>query len=75
MARNPRVVLPGYAYHLTQRGTNRQPVFRTQFDRKVYLKLVAEHLPDSGVRLISYCLMPNHVHFIAAPEHGDSLSV
>jgi putative transposase len=75
MARNPRVVLPGYAYHLTQRGTNRQPVFRTAGDRKVYLKLLAEQLAESSVRLISFCLMPNHVHFIAVPQYGDSLSV
>jgi REP element-mobilizing transposase RayT len=41
MARNPRVIVPGYAYHLTQRGTNRQEVFRSEADRRVYLTLTA----------------------------------
>jgi len=75
MARNPRVVVPGYAYHLTQRGTNRQDVFHSATDRRVYLALMRENLRECSLRLLAYCLMSNHVHFIAVPERTDSLSV
>ena len=75
MARNPRITLPGYAYHVTQRGSNKQPVFRTTADRHVYLNLMEELIPEAGIRLLSYCLMTNHVHFVVVPDRGDSLSV
>lgn len=75
MARNPRVVVPGYACHLTQRGSNRQPVFLAPEDRSVYLRLMDETMHDAGIRLLCYCLMTNHVHFVAIPHRGDSLSV
>jgi putative transposase len=75
MPRNQRHVLPGYAYHVTQRGTNRQDVFRQAGDREVYLDLMRGQLQDAGVRLLTYSLMTNHVHLIVIPEHGDSLAV
>jgi putative transposase len=75
MARNPRVIVPGYAYHLTQRGTNRQEVFHSAGDRRVYLTLMRENLEEAGIRLLAFCLMTNHVHFMVVPERMDSMSV
>ena len=75
MPRNQRCVMPGQAYHLTQRGTNRQRVFFKDSDRSTYLKLMAHNLEDAGVRVLAWCLMSNHVHFVAVPERDDSLSV
>jgi putative transposase len=75
MPRNPRLVLPGCAYHITQRGTNHQHVFFSQTDRRVYLDHLAANLPDAGVRLLAFCLMTNHIHLIAVPAHEDSLAV
>lgn len=67
--------MPDQAYHLTQRGTNRQRVFFTDTDRSSYLRLMASNLGDAGVRLLGWCLMRNHVHFVAVPAHEDSLAV
>ena len=50
MPRNPRCVLPDLPYHITQRGTNRQPVFHSAADRRTYLNLIRENLADAGVR-------------------------
>ncbi len=75
MPRNARVVAPGLPYHITQRGTNRGRVFFTVADRSLYLRLVREHSADAGVRILAYCLMTNHVHFVAVPEREDSLAV
>ncbi len=41
MPRNQRCVLPGQAYHITQRGTNRQRIFFIDSDRSTYLRLLA----------------------------------
>jgi len=75
MPRNARVVAPGLPYHITQRGTNRQRVFFTVADRSLYLRLVRENQAEAGVRILAYCLMTNHVHFVAIPEREDSLAV
>ena len=66
---------PGLAYHVTQRGSNRQATFFTAGDRRMYLSLLREQLADSGVRVLAYCLMTNHVHLVVVPERADSLSV
>ena len=43
--------------------------------RKIYLSLVARHLQDTGVKVLAYCLMSNHVHWVVVPERADSLAV
>ena len=75
MPRNARAVAPGIPYHVTQRGTNRQKVFSSVADRKLYLRLISENLDPAGVRVLAYCLMTNHVHFIVIPQREDSLAV
>ena len=52
MPRNQRSVMPGQAYHVTQRGTNRQKVFFTDSDRSTYPRLMAQNLEDAGVRVL-----------------------
>ena len=75
MPRQPRIVLPEVAHHCTQRGTNRERVFFTDADRKVYLHLLQENAEFAGLRILAYCLMPNHVHHIVVPARPDSLSL
>lgn len=75
MPRNARVIAPGIPYHITQRGTNRERVFFTCADRSLYLRLIRENLAEADVRILAYCLMTNHVHFVAVPEREDSLAV
>ena len=75
MPRNARIVAPGVPYHVTQRGTNRRRVFFTGADRSLYLRLVRENLEDAGCRVLAYCLMTNHVHFVVIPDREDSLAV
>jgi len=75
MPRIARCILPGLAYHVTQRGTDRQRVFFTAADRRTYLRLIGENLEDCAVRVWAYCLMTNHVHLVVVPERADSLAV
>jgi putative transposase len=73
MARTARVVVPGLPHHITQRGTRRFDVFRDEADRRDYLALFAESCDRFLLRTAAYCLMTNHVHFVAIPEHADSI--
>lgn len=59
---------------MTQRGNNREPVFRTSEDRYTYLDLLRKHGRVYGVRILGYCLMTNHVHLVAIPEGECSLA-
>ena len=74
MARQARIVLPGVAHHITQRGNNRQDVFFVEDDRRVYLSYLKESAERYGLAVSAYCLMTNHIHLVATPEAEDSLS-
>jgi hypothetical protein len=62
MPRQRRVVIPGIAHHITQRGNNRRNVFFTDEDRELYLSLLKEYAAQYSVGVIGYCLMTNQVH-------------
>jgi putative transposase len=73
MARLPRLVLPGYPYHVTQRGNRRAPTFFEEGDYALYRDLLAEAADKAGAEIWCYCLMPNHVHLIVVPSDEDGL--
>lgn len=74
MARLPRTTVPDSPHHVTQRGNHRQRVFLEEGDYALYRDLLAEHCAANGVAVWSYCLMPNHVHLILAPNDSSGLS-
>lgn len=73
MPRQARVVIPGAAHHINQRGNNQQDVFFVAEDRTAYLDVLRTQCRKHGVRVLGYCLMTNHVHLIAVPSREDSL--
>jgi putative transposase len=74
MTRTARVIVVDYPHHVTQRGNNQQTVFFDDSDRKEYLALIKKYSQEYDLSVLSYCLMPNHVHFIAIPHNEFSLS-
>jgi putative transposase len=74
MARRPRIVIPGWVHHVTQRGNHQQTVFFSEHDRVVYLRLLAEYFLTYEISLIGYNLMDNHVHHTLIPEKESSLA-
>ena len=68
MPRIARVVVPGLPHHVTQRGNRRADVFFRDDDRRRYLHLLGEYSRRHGVAIWAYCLMTNHVHFVAVPS-------
>ena len=73
MPRNARCVEPGLAYHVTQRGTNRERVFLAVADYKLYLELLRTELARAHVEVLAYCLMSNHAHLVVVPRAADAL--
>jgi len=74
MARTARAVAIDTPHHVTQRGNGRQDVFFTDRDREVYLDAFFDYAARYSLRVWGYCLMSNHVHFVAVPECERSLA-
>ena len=74
MPRIARVVIKDNPHHITQRGNYQQTVFKTDSDYKTYLNWIKEYSQKYHLSILAYCLMPNHVHFIAIPQKEDSLA-
>ena len=74
MPRRARMYIPGYTYHIVQRGNNRDACFFGVEDYRLYLRLLCEVLPRYGAQLHAYCLMTNHVHLLMSPSDAQSIS-
>ena len=53
----------GY-YHVVARGNGRQIIFESDADRTRFLRLLGERAGATGVSVIAWCLMDNHVHLV-----------
>ena len=74
MPRMARVIAAGQPHHITQRGNRRCEVFFAEADYRKYLSLLSEYCKRYDLAIWAYCLMPNHVHFVAVPSSSESLS-
>jgi putative transposase len=74
MSRVARIVVPGFAHHVTQRGNRRADVFYSDDDRRAYLRFLRQYTDRHGLAVWAYCLMTNHVHIVVVPQREDSLA-
>jgi putative transposase len=75
MPRPLRTSLGGFVYHVLNRGNGRLPIFHKHLDYQAFLEVMTEtqeHVP--GMRLLAYCLMPNHWHLVLWPNADGELS-
>ena len=74
MPRKPRFFLPNVPTHVVQRGNNRQAIFFSDGDYRVYLDWVREAAQRWGCAIHAYVLMTNHVHLLITPRDADGIS-
>ena len=74
MPRKARIVIPGIAHHIVQRGNNRQNILEEEEDFSCYCYWINQYAIKYKVSILAYCLMNNHVHFIAIPEDRNGLA-
>jgi putative transposase len=74
MPRSARFVAPGVSHHITQRGVDRQLVFRTRMDRLMYPRLLRDEARLAELQIWAYCLLGNPIQLIAVPDEGAQLS-
>ena len=74
MPRRPRMYIPGFPYHIVQRGNNRKACFFVKDNFAFYLQLWKEISARYGVSVHAYCLMTNHIHFLVTPDTSEAIS-
>jgi REP element-mobilizing transposase RayT len=55
---------PGSYYHLYNHAAQNTLLYRDDEDYEKCLSLVKLHLSSSDFSVVSFCLMPNHYHFL-----------
>jgi putative transposase len=74
MPRVARQLQHGYCYHLLNRGNGKATLFLDRFDYSAFMKLLAGMRTGYDLRLLAYCLMPNHFHLVLRAEAPGAVS-
>jgi putative transposase len=67
MPRSARQTPGGYVYHAINRAAARMKLFRKNADYAAFLGVLDEALERHPIRLLGYCIMPTHWHFVLWP--------
>jgi putative transposase len=72
MPRTARASLGGWCYHVLNRGNGRAEIFHQDDDYAAFVRLFEPACERLPMRILGYCLMPNHFHLVLWPhEDGD----
>lgn len=74
MPRTSRASVGNVCYHVLNRGNAQGEVFHKDADYAAFLKLLVQASERLPMRLLGYCLMPNHFHLVVWPYHDGDLS-
>ena len=74
MPRTARASVGGYCYHVINRGNGRTQVFHADGDYHAFITLLSEASRRMPMRMLAYCLMPNHFHLALWPYRDGDLS-
>jgi len=61
-------------YHIINRGNGGQVVFQKNKDYEVFISLMSDAKIRYDVKILAYCLMPNHFHIVLMPHRSADLS-
>ena len=74
MPRITRGLADNHIYHILNRGNNKQRIFSKQQDYEAFADLIKKAKKLYPLKLLAYCLMPNHFHMIVRPALAEHLS-
>ncbi len=73
MPRAPRTDVGGLVHHVLNRANARTSLFDEAGDYRHFTLLLAEERARAGMRLLAWCLMPNHWHLVLWPRQDGDL--
>ncbi len=74
MPRTKRACVAGHCYHVLNRGNRRARVFHEPGDYAAFLSLALEAKARTTLRVLAWCLMPNHFHLVLWPRADTDIS-
>ena len=74
MPRVARLTPPGFAYHVLNRSVGRMKMFRRDEDFAAFERVMIEAHERQRIRILAYCLMPTHWHFVVWPSVEGQLT-
>ena len=74
MPRTARASVADLCYHIINRGNARAVVFHNDGDYQAFLDLMAAACHRLPMRVLGFCLMPNHFHLLLRPHADGDLS-
>jgi len=74
MPRIRRLLQDGLVYHVLNRGNRRSQIFKDPVDYSSFLTTLVDAMSAVPMRLLAFCLMPNHWHLVLWPNQGNELS-
>jgi putative transposase len=74
MPRRLRVSSGGYAYHVLNRAVGRMRIFGKQRDFEAFEEVIGQAKARVPMRVLAWCVMPNHWHFVLWPRGDSDLS-
>jgi putative transposase len=64
----------GYVYHVLNRAVGRAKLFDHAGDYSAFEKVLRESKSQVPMRLLAFCIMPNHWHLVVWPREDNDLS-
>lgn len=61
-------------YHVLNRANGRRTLFAKDGDYEAFLRVLAAAVPRVDMRLLAYCVLPNHWHLLLWPRADGDLS-
>jgi len=74
MPRTARASVGGICYHVINRGNGRARVFQRDRDFQAFIDLFQPACERLPMRLLAWCLIPNHFHLVLWPKGDNDLS-
>ncbi|MDJ0758527.1 MAG: transposase [Woeseiaceae bacterium] len=74
MARTARASKGGICYHVINRGNGRATVYHGDSDYRSFISLIGKASDRLPLRVLAFCLMPNHFHLVLWPYADGDLS-
>jgi putative transposase len=74
MGRPRRTQVGGLVYHVLNRANRRSQIFAESGDYAAFLRVLADAQAEHPMRVLAYCVLPNHWHLVLWPECDGSLS-
>ncbi len=75
MPRIARIDIGNYVYHVINRANARVQIFDADDDYAQFESILQDAVQKFSMRLLAYCIMPNHWHLVFYPKHDGDMGL